>query len=168
MTNFGTVATSAKSRYWLCVGLLVTSLLSELAFFAQLPASLRSVAVDRALFVAGLLVGVLLFSNFARYAGAIILGASSLYTIYAFVGTDRGPFAVSFQLEATIVAATALELVSAYLLGLSRSFSKEFRERRASAPGTVARGRLLILILLAICVIALTTRDILKLVTTGT
>lgn len=123
--------------------------------------------MDRVLFGVAVLVGVLLFSNFARYVGAILLGASSVYTIYAFVGTERGPFAVSFQVEATIVAATGLELISAYLLGLSRSFSKEFKERRANAPAALARARLLILILLAVCVIALTAHDIFKLVTTG-
>jgi hypothetical protein len=164
MTILGTVATSTKSSYWLCVGLLVTTLLSQLAFVAQVPAPVRSVALKGVLFVAAVIVGVLLFSNFARYVGAIVLGALSLYVIYGFVFTERGPFPVPFQLEATIVAATGLELISAYLLGLSGSFSKEFKERRANAPAVVAHARLSILILLAVCVIAPIAHDIYRLV----
>jgi hypothetical protein len=147
MTNLWTLATGTKSSYWLCVGLLATSFLSELALMAQLPAPFRPVVLSRVLFWCAVLVGVLLFSHFARYVGAILLGASSLYSIYGFVA-DRGPFV--FQLEATIVAATGLELISAYLLGLSGSFSKDFEERRANAPAAVARTRLLVLILLAV------------------
>ena len=119
------------------------------------------------MFCSAVIVGVLLFSHFARYVGAVLLGASSLYTIYELVGSDRGPFAVSFQIEATIVAATGLEMISAYLLGLSESFSKEFKEKRANAPAAVARVRLLVLVLLAVCVIALTAHDIFKLVAAG-
>jgi hypothetical protein len=120
-------------------------------------------ALARLLFVAGVIIGVLLFSNFARYLGAILLGASSLYIIYKFV-VGRGHFPASFQLEATIVAAAGLELISAYLLGLSGSFSKEFKESRANAPAVVARARLLILILLAVCVIVLTVPNIYRLI----
>jgi hypothetical protein len=125
------------------------------------------VASSRVLFCSAIIVGVLLFSHFARYVGAVLLGASSLYSIYGLVGPDRGPFAVSFQIEATIVAATALEIFSAYLLGLSGSFSKEFKERRANAPAVVARVRLSVLILFAVCVIALAAHDIFKLVVAG-
>jgi hypothetical protein len=71
MTNLGALGDITKSSYWLCVGLLVVSSAGEWAFLAQLPASLRS--LDRVLFVAGVLVGVLLFSNFARYVGAALL-----------------------------------------------------------------------------------------------
>ncbi len=155
------MATSTKSSYWLCVGLLGACLLAELAVMAQLPTPLRSAVLDRVAFVAAVIVGVVLLSNVARYVGAALLGASALYTTYS---VARGPLAVNFQLGGTIVAATALELASAYVLGLSGSFSREFGERRASAPRAVARARFLILILLAVCSIVLIAHDIFRLV----
>jgi hypothetical protein len=83
------------------------------------------------------------------------------------VGSERGPFAVSFQLQVIVIAVTVVELISAYLLGLSGSFSIEFKQRRGNAPVGIARARLSILILLAVCAIALTMHDIFRLVTTG-
>jgi hypothetical protein len=153
-----------KYSYWLCICPLLASLLGELALMAQLPAAPES--SYRAIFVAGVTVGVLLFSNFARYVGAVLGGYSGLYILYNFIGTVTGPFAVSFALQATMLAVTALELMSAYLLGLSRSFSKEFREKRASSPAVVARARLLVLILLAVCVAVKVSHDVFKIVTT--
>jgi hypothetical protein len=94
---------------------------------AQLPAAPES--LYRAIFVAGVIAGVLLFSKIARYVGAVLGGYSGLYILYNFIGTVTGPFAVSFALQATMLAVTGLELMSAYLLGLSRSFSKEFQEK---------------------------------------
>jgi hypothetical protein len=148
------------SKYRLCLGLLVASLLAELALMAQVPAPLQSGALSRVLFIAAVVLGIALLSNIARYVGAAFLAASAFYTIYGF-GTASTMD--NFPALVTIDAVTGLELISAYLLGLSGSFSKEFKEKRANAPAVVARARLSILILLAVCVIALTAHDIYRL-----
>jgi hypothetical protein len=144
------------SNYRLCVGLLVASLVSELAMMAQVPAPLQSDALRRVLIVAAIVLGVLLLSNIARYVGAALFAASSFYTIYAFGTHSTHSIVASLPLSATIFAATGLELISSYLLALSGSFSREFREKRANAPAIIARARLTILILL----VALTFHDI--------
>jgi hypothetical protein len=82
------VASSIKSSYWLCVGLLGACLLCELVFLAQLPIPLRSIAFSRVAALAAIIVGVVLLSNIARYVGAVILGASALYTISVIFGAN--------------------------------------------------------------------------------
>ncbi len=156
------MAISTKSSYWLCVALLGFCLLCELALMAQLPVPLQPVAFGRVAALAAIIVGVVLLSNTARYVGAVFLGASSLYTIYSV--STAAKFVVSSPLLATIVLATGLELIAAYFLALSGTFSREFGERRALAPAAVTRARLSVLILLAICVIVLTAIDIYRLV----
>jgi hypothetical protein len=148
---------SVKSSYWFCVGLLAVSLIVELVFFVQVPIGL---ALDRVLLLIAVTAGVLLFSNIARYAGAAFLGLSALYTVYAVVSA---PIAVGPALAATIVVGTGLEIIAAYFLAFSGSFSREFRERRGAAPAAVARIRLSVLILLAVLAIVLTVHDLIRL-----
>ena len=156
------MAISTKSSYWLCVALLGVCLLCELALLAQLPVPLQPVAFGRVAALAAIIVGVVLLSNIARYVGAVFLGASSLYTIYSV--STAAKIVVSSPLLATIVLATGFELIAAYFLALSGTFSREFGERRALAPAAVTRARLSVLILLAICVIVRTAIDIYRLV----
>ena len=156
------VASNIKSSYWLCVGLLGACLLCELVFLAQLPIPLRSIALSSwwPLSLRSLSVS-LLVSNIARYVGAVILGASALYTISVIFGAK---IVVNFPLLAAIALATGLELIAACFLALSGTFSREFNRKRENAPPVVGVARLSILILLAACVIVLTAHDIYRLV----
>ena len=156
------MAISTKSSYWLCVALLGVCLLCALAFLAQLPVPLQSVAFGRVAALAAIVVGVVLLSNIARYVGAVFLAASAFYTIYSV--STAAKIVVSSPLLATIGLATGLELIAAFFLALSGTFSREFGEKRAKAPAVVTQARLSVLILLAVCIIVLTAIDIYRLV----
>jgi hypothetical protein len=155
----GSGVISLKSSYWLCVCLLAASLLGELAFFVEVR---NQLALDRVVFLVAATGGVLLFSNIARYVGAAFLGLSSLYTIY---GLASAPIAVVAHVVATIVAFSGLEIIATYFLAFSGSFSREFKERKNTAPAMIAHIRLFVLILLVALAIALAVRDIFRLVT---
>lgn len=143
------------SAYWKVILIIGTSLVFELPLLVYVTD--QSSAPTRVGLIAGILAGLLLLSRIVRYFGAFLFATSAGYTLWSALSSKA---AILSPLSIALLASACLQIVAAYLLVFSKSFSSEFETRAASIPSYLKTIRTAFWILIGISAAYATASDI--------
>jgi hypothetical protein len=134
----GVFGRAMRSVYKWCLASIGGSLACELFSLSIYKNFPDPDQLNRVIFVAVVLLGLLLLSQAARFIGLIFIGGSAAHVGWLAVSTPtRAPSLVIIP----IVLSAVLGLVAAYFLGASKMFSLEFAEMRMKASPSMALAR---------------------------